>query len=118
MSQEERPGEGTDGDGTDGPLPLAGRRSEDVPGHWLLARLGKRVLRPGGAGLTRRLLAEAAPTGAEVVELAPGLGRTAAEILAARPASYTGVDADPDAARIVSGVVAASGGRMISKSIK
>lgn len=30
------------------PLPFAHRRSEDVPGHWLLARLGKRVLRPGG----------------------------------------------------------------------
>lgn len=95
-------------------LPLAERRSEDVPGHWLLARLGKRVLRPGGAGLTRRLLAEAAPAGADVVELAPGLGRTAAEIVAARPASYTGVDADPDAARIVSGVVAASGGRCVT----
>jgi len=27
-----------------GTLPLAGRRHEDLPGHWLLARLGKRVL--------------------------------------------------------------------------
>ena len=29
-------------------LPRAGRRTEDVAGHWVLARLGKRVLRPGG----------------------------------------------------------------------
>lgn len=27
-----------------------------MPGHWLLARLGKRVLRPGGLKLTRALL--------------------------------------------------------------
>ena len=25
-----------------------------MPGHWLLARLGKRVLRPGGRELTRQ----------------------------------------------------------------
>jgi len=30
------------------PLPQANRRVDDVQGHWLLARLGKRVLRPGG----------------------------------------------------------------------
>ena len=27
-----------------------------MPGHWLLARLGKRVLRPGGRELTRQML--------------------------------------------------------------
>ncbi|MYM20699.1 methyltransferase domain-containing protein [Brevibacterium sp. 5221] len=80
------------------PIPCAGRRAEDAPGHWLLARLGKRVLRPGGLGLTRALLAHAQLRGADVVELAPGLGRTAVEILAAAPASYTGVEKDPDAA--------------------
>lgn len=31
---------------------------EKVPGHWLLARMGKRVLRPSGIELTRRLLAD------------------------------------------------------------
>jgi hypothetical protein len=29
---------------------------EIMPGHWVLARMGKRVLRPGGLELTRRLL--------------------------------------------------------------
>ncbi len=91
------------------PLPLAERRTEDLAGHWLLARLGKRVLRPGGAGMTRALLRDAALEGADVVELAPGLGRTATEIVAAGPASYTGVDQDADAARIVAQLVAAHG---------
>ena len=29
-------------------LPMSERDPEHLPGHWLLARLGKRVLRPGG----------------------------------------------------------------------
>lgn len=86
-------------------LPYATRKAEDAPGHWLLARLGKRVLRPGGLGLTRKLLAEARIPGADVVELAPGLGRTAKEILDQRPASYVGVEKDADAAALVAAVV-------------
>lgn len=90
-------------------LPLAQRRTEDLPGHWLLARLGKRVLRPGGARLTTAMLTAARVDGADVVELAPGLGRTAAEVVTRSPRSYVGVDQDPDAARFVSGVVAGHG---------
>ncbi|HEY0189279.1 MAG TPA: methyltransferase domain-containing protein [Cellulomonas sp.] len=90
-------------------LPFEERRTEDVPGHWLLARIGKRVLRPGGAELTRAMLDQAGLGGADVVELAPGLGWTAAEILAAGPQSYTGVDQDADAARIVARAVAGRG---------
>ena len=46
-----------------------------MPGHWLLARLGKRVLRPGGLGLTRIML-DRLGIGArdEVVEFAPAWG--------------------------------------------
>ena len=33
---------------------------EKMPGHWLLAKMGKRVLRPGGLELTERLLSELA----------------------------------------------------------
>ena len=40
-------------------LPQADRPIDDVQGHWLLARLGKRVLRPGGLELTTQLLDEA-----------------------------------------------------------
>lgn len=68
-----------------------------MQGHWLLAKLGKRVLRPGGIGLTRRMLEAARPTSSDhVVELGPGVGRTAEILLAARPASYRGVDPNPE----------------------
>ena len=73
-------------------LPLAERSDADLPGHWLLARLGKRVLRPGGLELTTRMLAAAGIGGADVVELGPGLGRTARDIVALHPRSYVGVD--------------------------
>lgn len=94
-------------------LPLAGRRDEDLPGHWLLARLGKRVLRPGGLELTTRLLAAGKVTGADVVELGPGLGRTARDIVALRPRSYVGVDDTAAATQSVRDVVAPCGGRVI-----
>ena len=38
------------------PMPGEQLKSEKMPGHWLLARLGKRVLRPGGRQLTRRMI--------------------------------------------------------------
>ena len=70
-----------------------------MPGHWVLARLGKRVLRPGGIGLTRQMLAALRITPSDhVVEFAPGLGMTAQMALACGPASYTAVERDPAAA--------------------
>ena len=90
---------------TDLPLPHADRPIASAAGHWVLARAGKRVLRPGGAALSAAMLSHAGLAGADVVELAPGLGRTAAEIIKAHPASYTAIDRDPDAARRVAAVV-------------
>lgn len=90
---------------TDLPLPHADRPVASAPGHWVLARAGKRVLRPGGAALSAAMLSHAGLAGADVVELAPGLGRTAAEIIKDHPASYTAIDRDPDAARRVAAVV-------------
>ena len=90
---------------SDVPLPYADRPVATAPGHWVLARAGKRVLRPGGAALTAAMLDHARLPRADVVELAPGLGRTAAEIVAARPASYTAIDRDPQAAARVAAVV-------------
>lgn len=73
-----------------------------MPAHWLMARLGKRVLRPGGVQLTRWLLDHAAiTTSDDVIELAPGLGHTARAILDRCPRSYTGVERDVRAARYV-----------------
>lgn len=90
-------------------LPISQRPASTAPGHWVLARVGKRVLRPGGLELTLQMLSNARLTGARVVEFAPGLGRTATEILAARPASYTGVDKDPVAAKHVRELVGTRG---------
>ncbi|WP_145295736.1 class I SAM-dependent methyltransferase [Crateriforma conspicua] len=77
-----------------------------MPGHWLLARLGKRVLRPGGIELTRRMLDSLMISSSDtVVELAPGLGTTARITLAKRPAAYIAVERDPDAAAQVQALV-------------
>jgi hypothetical protein len=79
-------------------LPGSGLDIEKMPGHWVLARLGKRVLRPGGLGLTQTLLKGLA-IGAddEVVEFAPGLGVTARMILEHEPRRYVGVERDAKA---------------------
>lgn len=84
--------------------PGEGLRTEKMPGHWVLARLGKRVLRPGGMQLTRRMLeALRIKRGDDVVEFAPGMGVTARLTIELDPASYTAVERDEAAARIVSG---------------
>lgn len=85
-----------------------------MPGHWVLARLGKRVLRPGGMELTRRMLASLGVGGSDdVVEFAPGMGVTARLTLALRPASYTAVERDEAAARIVQGYVVGERRRVV-----
>jgi len=83
--------------------PGASLSQQKMPGHWLLARLGKRVLRPGGLELTRRMIAALTIVSADdVIEFAPGLGITALLALKRRPASYTAIERDPAAAKIVS----------------
>ena len=73
--------------------PEAGR----MQGHWLLAKLGKRILRPGGRALTAKLLEQAKPAGDDdIVELGPGVGATAEVLLRANPRSYRGVDPNPE----------------------
>ncbi len=76
-----------------------GQSPEKMQGHWVLARAGKRVLRPGGLELTREMLA-ALEIGSEdrVVEFAPGLGVTAQMVLRKHPAPYCGVERDQIAA--------------------
>ncbi|MDE0484982.1 MAG: SAM-dependent methyltransferase [Candidatus Poribacteria bacterium] len=73
-----------------------------MPGHWLLARLGKRVLRPGGRELTQQMLDELNIQSADdVVEFAPGLGFTAQLALNQNPASYNAIERDEAAASVV-----------------
>ena len=86
------------------PAPGGDLPSDRMPGHWLLARMGKRVLRPGGIELTRKMLdALDIRASDEVVEFAPGLGVTARAALDGRPRSYIGIERDEDAARHVRG---------------
>jgi Methyltransferase domain len=84
--------------------PGEGLKTQKMPGHWVLARLGKRVLRPGGMELTRRMLKGLQISAKDdVVEFAPGMGITAQLTLHASPASYTAVERDEGAAKIVRG---------------
>lgn len=84
------------------PLPQSERDPAHLQGHWLLARIGKHVLRPGGKKLTERMLANADIAGKDVVEFAPGLGLTTRAILERDPKSYRGVDRDPQVVDIIS----------------
>jgi hypothetical protein len=60
------------------PMPGEELKAEKMPGHWLLARWGKRVLRPGGRQLTNRMIeALNIRLSDEVIEFAPGVGATA-----------------------------------------
>lgn len=94
--------------------PGAGLKTQKMPGHWMLARMGKRVLRPGGMGLTRRMLASLNIGGGDdVVEFAPGMGITARLTLALGPASYTAVEREEAAARIVNSYLTGSRRRCV-----
>jgi SAM-dependent methyltransferase len=71
---------------------------EKMPAHWLMARLGKRVLRPGGVETTQWLLENAHITADDdVVEFAPGLAVTARDILRRGPKSYVGIEREASA---------------------
>lgn len=91
----------TCGCGMNPPLafPGEGQRLERMQGHWLLARAGKRVLRPGGLDLTRRMLdALDISERDRVVEFAPGMGITARMVLRRNPVEYRAVEQEPAAA--------------------
>lgn len=70
---------------------------DKIPGYELFASIGKKVLRPGGVELTRRMI-DALKIGKSdaVVEFAPGLGKTSKLALACAPASFIGVELDKD----------------------
>lgn len=67
-------------------------------GHWILAKMGKKVLRPGGKELTLKLIDDLAITSEDkVVEFAPGMGYTASLLLKKNPKSYTGIELNEEA---------------------
>ena len=67
-------------------------------GHWILANMGKRVLRPGGRELTQKLV-----NGLQIeqqdtfVEFAPGMGFTMDLVLRKKPKKYTGIELNQEA---------------------
>lgn len=79
----------------------AGLSLTRMPAHWMLGRLGKRVMRPGGLGPSLAMLDELGISpGDDVVELWPGLGVTTGHALTGTPRSYVGVErGEAEAAR-------------------
>jgi hypothetical protein len=86
---------------TDLPAPGQGMDPATMPAHWLLARLGKTVMRPGGGPVGDAMLSGLAiGTADHVVDLAPGLGVTVRQVIARRPASFLGLErGETEAAR-------------------
>lgn len=71
-------------------------------GHWLLAKMGKRVLRPGGRELTLKLVNALEINNKDrLVEFAPGMGFTASLLMAKQPGSYTGIELNEEAAALL-----------------
>ena len=71
-------------------------------GHWILAKMGKKVLRPGGKELTLKLVEGLKINSNDaVVEFAPGMGFTASLALQENPKSYTGIELNEEAANLL-----------------
>ena len=78
------------------------KRMNMEQGHWVLAKLGKKVLRPGGKELTHKMLkAMNITSDDDVIEFAPGLGYTAKLTLSHQPHSYVAVELNAEAAKRV-----------------
>ncbi|HRQ00518.1 MAG TPA: hypothetical protein PK781_08670 [Terrimesophilobacter sp.] len=77
------------------PAPLLGEGVPlaRMPAHWMLGRLGKKVMRPGGLTPSLHLLDDL-QIGPEddVVDLWPGLGITTERTLEVGPRSYTAIE--------------------------
>lgn len=83
-------------------MPNENRKVSKTPGHWVLAQLGKKVLRPGGKELTIKMLEGLKITPYDkVVEFAPGMGYTARLCLEKSPERYTAIEQNEQAAEIV-----------------
>lgn len=83
-------------------MPSENRNILKTPGHWVLAQIGKKVLRPGGKELTQKMLRGLNINSADnVVEFAPGMGFTAQLCLKNRPQTYTAIEQNEQAAEIV-----------------
>ncbi len=76
-----------------GTIPQQDLHADKTQGHWVMARLGKTVLRPGGMELTKKMMNDLSIKPSDsVVEFAPGMGATAQITLSKSPLNYTAVD--------------------------
>lgn len=83
-------------------------------GHWILAKMGKRVLRPGGKELTLKLIKNLDINSQdEIVEFAPGMGFTASLALENNPKTYTGVELNEEAAARLQNKIKGKGRKII-----
>ena len=65
--------------------------SNSNKGFWVLSKLGKKVLRPGGKELTEKMVEHLSIQPNHVlVEFAPGRGLTTAMLLQEKPKEYFG----------------------------
>lgn len=75
---------------------------DKAQGHWSLAKMGKKVLRPDGKELTTELIKGLSAANTDnVVEFVPGLGYTASLVLGNHPQSYIGVEANANAVNVL-----------------
>lgn len=88
-------------------------------GFWILAQVGKKVLRPGGRELTMEMLKELAVSPEDdVIELAPGVGFTAELVLENNPHSYTGVELNEEASEKLTELVKGPNRNIVTTNAK
>ncbi len=96
---------------------MAHDKIDTEQGHWVLAKMGKRILRPGGWELTQRLV-----NGLEiededsVVEFAPGMGITASLLISKKPRKYTGIELNKEAAARLKAKINQNGYEIVNTS--
>jgi ubiquinone/menaquinone biosynthesis C-methylase UbiE len=87
---------------------------DNKQGHWILAKVGKKVLRPGGKELTLKLISNLKiQSNDDIVEFAPGLGFTASIVLKNNPKTYTGIELNEEAASILRKSINGNGKKII-----
>ena len=81
---------------------------------WVLSKVGKKILRPGGRELTTQLLEGLHITSNDhVVEFAPGMGFTAMQVLKKHPKSYTGIEINEEAGKNLQEIIRGENKRII-----
>lgn len=94
---------------------MSNKQINTEQGHWILAKMGKKVLRPGGKELTLKLIDNLKIKGSDnIVEFAPGMGYTASVAMTKHPKSYTGVELNEEAANNLRKIINGKNCRIIT----